>query len=468
MPSSAILSSNLYNPVVTGISITGSNSIYNYINLTGLGGLQVTQSGQTIAFSGGAGSSTNTGSLTGNFYPLNSNPSGYLMGNTGTILEGQLLIGSSGINGFQQGNLYGLTGIVIVSGSGNIGVGIDTNVVSTGFRVTGSNILLTANFTGIGGAQVILSGNNTVVFSGGAGNTNTIVNTYTVANTSGLHSIWVPAAAMTPSNVSAPITGTILTINSGLTYDVLDFSQTSINSAYFNLAFPLVWDKTNVIPSFYWTTTGNAGDVNWYLAGADIKDGTTLNVQYNSGVLINDTTISGNYLHQTTGANLIISGNLTDNDNCYFKVYRNSGSLTSAARLIGVNLQYYETGLNASPTGVTGISVTGSAALNYLINITGLGSVSTVLLSNTIRISGAGAGLNKWSGLIGNGILTGIHVNHNLGTSAITYSICETGLSGNYDYIQTTAFQTGINVLSFAFASGFAPFTNQYLVTVIA
>lgn len=53
---------------LTGIYISGGESIVGRILFTGLGGLQISQSGQIIVFSGGAGGSTiNTGSLTGEF-----------------------------------------------------------------------------------------------------------------------------------------------------------------------------------------------------------------------------------------------------------------------------------------------------------------------------------------------------------------------------------------------------------------
>jgi hypothetical protein len=102
----------------------------------------------------------NTGLLTGRFYPLASNPSGYVRSTSGTvtveggatILNGQLLIGSSGDNGFLQGNLNGTSGVVITSGSGSLGVGLNyTTVVSnlTGTFITGvvagTNITVTNN-----------------------------------------------------------------------------------------------------------------------------------------------------------------------------------------------------------------------------------------------------------------------------------------------------------------------------------
>lgn len=81
--------------------------------------------------------STNIGDL---FYPRNSNPSGYIPSSGGavsvvgggTILNGQLLIGSSGENSFIQGGLYGLSGINIISGNGQIGIAFDNSLIPAG------------------------------------------------------------------------------------------------------------------------------------------------------------------------------------------------------------------------------------------------------------------------------------------------------------------------------------------------
>lgn len=130
-----------------------------------------------------------------------------------TVLNGQLLIGTSGLNAFEQGNLYGVSGIYIISGSGSLGVSIDTNTLATasnltitgstlnnriislsgdlastgttlnnrintvnnlpkvtGFSVTGSTSQTgLLNFSGIGGTFLLLSGNNTLLISGAAG-----------------------------------------------------------------------------------------------------------------------------------------------------------------------------------------------------------------------------------------------------------------------------------------------------------
>jgi hypothetical protein len=86
---------------VTGAKISGN------VSFTGIGGLQVLASGQTVVFSGGGGgAAANTGELTGAFYPLNSNPSGYITGNQtlGLPTDGSYGGSNGAIAGVTQGD----------------------------------------------------------------------------------------------------------------------------------------------------------------------------------------------------------------------------------------------------------------------------------------------------------------------------------------------------------------------------
>jgi len=393
---------------VTSIVATGTT---NSGVLTGV--VKISGAGNVSVFTGISGAiivSGNTGALTGAFYPLYQNPSGYVMGTTGTgILDGQLLIGSSGINGFQQGDLGGVSGIFIVSGSGSLLVGIDSTIVRTsqtgGFGgSSGSSVQITGttvsnpNFTGVGTVTVTTGAGGLVYVSG-----------RDLTSSAWENKLWIPAAAMTPSQTTGATTGQIFTAGSGHTIDTLEFASGSGQSAYFNISLPKVWNKSIVTPVFYWTTTGNVGTINWGIAAANIDDGTRLDIQYNQGATITDSTISGNYLHQTTGAPLTISGSLSDDDQCYFKVYRSAGgSLASTGKLIGLGLAYTETGLGVG--GVTSLN-----GLTGALNLTGAGTVTVTNSTNTITISGSSvagqgtAGVNTIgaTGITNTGYFTG-------------------------------------------------------------
>jgi hypothetical protein len=89
----------------------------------------------------------------------------------------------------------------------------------------------------------------------------------------------------------------------------------------------------------------------------------------------------------------------------------------------------------------------------------------TILSGKLISLSGDIT--RKYSTYIGNGISTGIVVSHGLNTDDIIWSCRATGLSGNYDFVYPTVFNSGVGNLVFGFASGFTPQTNEYKVVVI-
>jgi hypothetical protein len=336
----------------------------------------------------GAIISGNTGAYA-NFVSLGQTGGFLTLGNVGGVRTLQTT--GAFPSGFTSGN-------IVISGAGTISVttGVNASIIISGtagqqqvgsaagvntLGVTG--IINTGYFTG----DVLISGAAGITAYTGA-NKVLIISGTPLNSFSGLHNVWIPAGAMTPSVITGATTGTIFTSGSGQSIDVLDFLSGSGQSAYFNLTFPEVWNKSTVYPVIYWTTTGNAnGTINWGIAAGDIKDGGNLNIQYNQGTTITDTAISGNFLHQTTGAPLTISGSLADDDNCYFKVYRSAGgSLALPGRLIGLNLEYHETGLNSSITAGQGPG--GSAGVSSII---ATGITNTGYFTGDVMFSGAGS-----------------------------------------------------------------------------
>lgn len=132
---------------LTGLWITGSQTIGGLVNYTGYGGLVVIHSGQTIIFSGGAGGGV------GNF--------------SGLGIQGAPILTSGGAI------LSGLSGIVLSSGNPvNNVFGINISQIS----VTGINVVNDTpttgwvQFSGVSGASVTKIG-NTFYFSGLQGGT---------------------------------------------------------------------------------------------------------------------------------------------------------------------------------------------------------------------------------------------------------------------------------------------------------
>lgn len=161
--------------------------------------------------------------------------------------------------------------------------------------------------------------------------------------------------------------------------------------------------------------------------------------------------------HQALSGNLINSGILLYNSDTII-----SGKLLSLSGDLGSTGQNLNNQLRAiQSSGITGISITGGAALTGLLNITGNYGVQTVQLGNTICISGL---INKWTGFCGDGTSTGIVLNINLNDNNICWSLRETG--NNKEFVYPTSYISG-NSLVLKFSSGWAPTLNQYIFTAI-
>jgi len=97
------------------------------------------------------------------------------------FVNGLLATGLSTVSGVS--GVQGISGIYSNYNAGYITIGF------TGARVTGSNPLSNFNFTGIGGLEVILSGNNILI----SGNTSTTSTTrfFTTGIATGVESQWI-------------------------------------------------------------------------------------------------------------------------------------------------------------------------------------------------------------------------------------------------------------------------------------
>lgn len=90
-------------------------------------------------------------------------------GDSSNILNGQLLIGNSGDNSFEAGNIYGLSGISIISGSSTLGISFDSSSLSF-YPLTG-NPSGYAYQTGLNATGVYLYN----IITGVSGSLNTVI-----------------------------------------------------------------------------------------------------------------------------------------------------------------------------------------------------------------------------------------------------------------------------------------------------
>ncbi len=166
----------------------------------------------------------------------------------------------------------------------------------------------------------------------------------------GLHTIWVPASAMTVS-VNAP-SAALASIDSGdqnITVPVLDFDGGSSDEvATFNVAFPKSWNAGTITARFFWTNSNaNAGNVVWGLQGLCVVDSGVLNTAMSdAGETIQDANITtAGDLMVTSATPAITINGAADDGVCFFNVFRDASDTTndtyaSDARLVGVQIFY--------------------------------------------------------------------------------------------------------------------------------
>ena len=165
----------------------------------------------------------------------------------------------------------------------------------------------------------------------------------------GLHTIWIPAQAMTVS-VNAP-SADIASVDSGsanITVPVLDFDGGSSDEvATFNVSFPKSWNASTVTARFFWTNSNsNSGNVVWGIQGLCVVDSGALDTAMGPAVTVQDANITtaGDLMVSATTGNITLSG-ASDNGVTFFNVFRDASDTTndtyaSDARLVGVQLFY--------------------------------------------------------------------------------------------------------------------------------
>jgi hypothetical protein len=170
------------------------------------------------------------------------------------------------------------------------------------------------------------------------------VRTVPISRTGVVREIWLPSGAMTPRTTNGAAVGTVETTTNDITYDVLDFDQTTSEGACFQFSFPQAWNAGTVKAKFYWTAAAGTGTVTWALKGGSLADDDVLDTAYGTAQSVTDTLIATTDLHITAAtAAITIAGSPAGDDLCYFEVSRDiADTLSADARLVGIKLQYTE------------------------------------------------------------------------------------------------------------------------------
>jgi hypothetical protein len=158
------------------------------------------------------------------------------------------------------------------------------------------------------------------------------------------HSIFIPASAMVAQTTNGAAAGTAETATNDIMVSTLDFDQSTIEYAQFQIAMPKSWDEGTVTAQFLWSSTAT-GNVVWGLQGVAISNDDVLDAAFGTAQTVTDgVTATTDLMVSAATSAITIGGSPASEDLVVFRPYRNasSGSDTVAAdaKLIGVRLNF--------------------------------------------------------------------------------------------------------------------------------
>lgn len=171
----------------------------------------------------------------------------------------------------------------------------------------------------------------------------------TVPRTGVVREVWIGAGAMTPRTTNGAAPATVEMATNDNTFDFLDFDTATEEGACFAISLPQAWNAGTVKAKVYWTAASGSGGVAWGLRATSYADDDALDSAYGTEQVVTDTLITANDNHITAATAAITIGNTPAVDDLLlFEITREVGNagdtLGVDARLIGVKLQYTETG----------------------------------------------------------------------------------------------------------------------------
>lgn len=163
----------------------------------------------------------------------------------------------------------------------------------------------------------------------------------------GLHSIWVPAEAISPrSNAGCADLATTAAATSGRP-DIrsLAFDTSTDEHAQFTIAMPKMWNEGTITAQFYWTNaSATSGTVAWGLQGVSLSNDDAIDTAFGTAIVTTDTqTGTAKDVHISAASSAItIGGSPAAGDLTCFQVYRDvsADNLAEDALLLGIKIFY--------------------------------------------------------------------------------------------------------------------------------
>lgn len=162
----------------------------------------------------------------------------------------------------------------------------------------------------------------------------------------GLHTIWVPAGAMTPRASSGPAAG-LFTSGTLRTYTYLAFDPASAEAVEFTVAMPKSWDRGDLRAELVWFHPATAGPfaIQFIIAAAAIGDGDALGAAVGVGIGLQDIGGAADTMHISALSTPITpAGDPAIGDALQFYLSRDptdgSDTLPVDAHVLGLRLLY--------------------------------------------------------------------------------------------------------------------------------
>jgi hypothetical protein len=163
----------------------------------------------------------------------------------------------------------------------------------------------------------------------------------------GLHTIVIPAGAMTSAITSGAVSAQLEASTNDQNYKVLDFDASADEYAHFQIPMPKSWNEGTITFRVFWSSTATDTDgVAWGLQGVALSDNEAIDASWGTGVVVTDDAQSAAgevYVTAISGA-VTIAGTPAEGDLVFFRVYRDvsdaNDDMTEDARLIAIQLLF--------------------------------------------------------------------------------------------------------------------------------
>jgi hypothetical protein len=171
----------------------------------------------------------------------------------------------------------------------------------------------------------------------------------TTLGVSGVETIWIPAASMTPNTTSGCAAATTETTTNKIMLNVCDYDAATDEAAQFLVGMPKSWNEGTITAQFSWTAASGSGNVVWGMQCLARGDDDALDTAFGTAQTVTDgLTATGDLMISSATSAITVGGSPAENDNVWCRVYRDadngSDTFSADARLIGVKVLY---GINA-------------------------------------------------------------------------------------------------------------------------